>query len=405
MITFHEFTQQVTELYQHLYDLVYLRTSPLVNLLVKDPSLNNKEKGWKLHTLLLNAIEELNPGTEAPAFSREWRRYRLMKYRYNEGLDAQNVATEIAVSRRQYYREHQAAIEAIAEVLWQQAGQQSETALENQTENQQEWLNVLHSEAALLAQTDEDVDLLEVMDNVVPLFNDRLDQQKIVVDSHLLNIRKLPSISKYLLRQILIEILSYFINHLEQNTIHITSSNSNGDIKINFFVKNGALVSNEEIRTDNIISTLEVMSGTINANFNYMAEGDRITGFNLTLATEACKTVLAIDDNVDILALFERYLENNPKIHLLTAQSVSEGLSIAAKMQPDLIILDLMMPDRDGWEGLQIFKNNLNTSKIPIVVCSVMKQKELALSLGANYFIEKPIVESKLLELINDIFG
>ena len=63
-----------------------------------------------------------------------------------------------------------------------------------------------------------------------------------------------------------------------------------------------------------------------------------------------------------------------------------------------------MMPGKDGWEGLQTFKNNLNTSQIPIVVCSVMKQKELALSLGANYFIEKPIVESKLLDIIDEIF-
>ncbi len=64
------------------------------------------------------------------------------------------------------------------------------------------------------------------------------------------------------------------------------------------------------------------------------------------------------------------------------------------------IILDLMMPDQDGWDLMQIFLNQASTQAIPIIVCSVLKQKELALSLGATAFMEKPVAEQELLSVL-----
>ena len=311
MTTFEEFTKQVTDLYQHLYDLVYLRTSSVLELLVKDKKLSKKEKSWELHKLLLNAIEELNPGIEAPAFSREWRRYRLMKYHYTEGLDAQKVSAEIAISRRQYYREHNEAIKAIAEVLWQQADLSNEV----HTDDQEEWLNTLHSEAVLLAQTDQNADLGEVINSVISLFNEKLETQKLKIQVDLLNNHQCFSVSKYLLRQIFIELFSFFTSYLEHNTIFISSSGENGETHIDFLIEKGFSVSQKELAIENIVSSLEVMCKTINASFTFLSTNDMISGFRLDLPKEECWNILAIDDNKDILALFERYFERHPKIH------------------------------------------------------------------------------------------
>lgn len=77
-----EFGEQVGDLYGHLYDLVFLRTHPLTDVLLSDASVPSKEKGWRLHDLLLDVIKELDPGPSAAPYSREWRRYRLMVGRY-----------------------------------------------------------------------------------------------------------------------------------------------------------------------------------------------------------------------------------------------------------------------------------------------------------------------------------
>ena len=72
---------------------------------------------------------------------------------------------------------------------------------------------------------------------------------------------------------------------------------------------------------------------------------------------------------------------------------------------PSAIILDLMMPDRDGWDLLQFFLHQPATQATPIIVCSVLRQKELALSLGAAAFIEKPISEQHLIDILTQLIG
>jgi CheY-like chemotaxis protein len=55
-----------------------------------------------------------------------------------------------------------------------------------------------------------------------------------------------------------------------------------------------------------------------------------------------------------------------------------------------------MLPGQDGWDLLQILLNRPETNHIPLIICTVLKQKELALSLGATAFLEKPVTEQAL---------
>jgi CheY-like chemotaxis protein len=56
-----------------------------------------------------------------------------------------------------------------------------------------------------------------------------------------------------------------------------------------------------------------------------------------------------------------------------------------------------MMPEIDGWELLGKFRHHPQTGQIPIIVCTILSQKELALSLGASGFIHKPVTRQNLL--------
>jgi len=72
----------------------------------------------------------------------------------------------------------------------------------------------------------------------------------------------------------------------------------------------------------------------------------------------------------------------------------------AVDLQPDVIVLDVLMPGRDGWEVLQQLKSTPETRDIPVIVCSVWRDPDLALTLGAAEFIRKPLTRPRLLEAL-----
>jgi CheY-like chemotaxis protein len=105
--------------------------------------------------------------------------------------------------------------------------------------------------------------------------------------------------------------------------------------------------------------------------------------------------VLAIEDNLDTLQLWERYLYGT-RFQLIGTTDPQQAMEKALATRPDVIILDLMMPGIDGWELLGRLRNHPRTGDIPIIVCTVLPQEELALSLGASAFMRKPVTRQAL---------
>jgi CheY-like chemotaxis protein len=109
--------------------------------------------------------------------------------------------------------------------------------------------------------------------------------------------------------------------------------------------------------------------------------------------------VLLVDDNPDTLRLFRRYLSGSA-FRPIDAASGRQTLDLARKLRPRIIVLDVMLPNQDGWEVLQALKHDWETETIPVVICSVLQQRELALSLGAADFLEKPVSRDALLQVL-----
>lgn len=93
------------------------------------------------------------------------------------------------------------------------------------------------------------------------------------------------------------------------------------------------------------------------------------------------KTILIVDDEEDVRAIAQLGLEMSVGWTVLTASSGTEGIAIAATSQPDLILLDLMMPDLDGRATLQLLKNNPQTRHIPVILVTAKEQETLPESL------------------------
>jgi len=128
-----------------------------------------------------------------------------------------------------------------------------------------------------------------------------------------------------------------------------------------------------------------------------------IFGFEVQLPI-AARTVLIVDDNEDVLRLFQGYVCAHG-FEVVTTQAANDARDKARRLQPYCIVLDLMMPDHDGWELLQVLLSDTETWMIPVLVCSVLKQKELALSLGAAAYLEKPVTAQILLSALDALGG
>jgi PAS domain S-box-containing protein len=111
--------------------------------------------------------------------------------------------------------------------------------------------------------------------------------------------------------------------------------------------------------------------------------------------------ILVIDDKPDNLvainALLNLYIF---PCEVITAKSGREGLELAMTRKPDTVLLDIHMPEMDGFEVLTVLKNNPGTAHIPIVILTAMKttsrHRVMALEKGAEAFLTKPINEAEL---------
>jgi signal transduction histidine kinase/CheY-like chemotaxis protein/ligand-binding sensor domain-containing protein len=101
-------------------------------------------------------------------------------------------------------------------------------------------------------------------------------------------------------------------------------------------------------------------------------------------------TVLIIDDDAGSRDILERHLVRDG-CRVLTAGSGQEGLDLAKQHRPALITLDVMMPGMDGWAVLSALKEDPVTAPIPVVVMTIVDNKNLGFSLGAADYFTKPI--------------
>ncbi len=115
-------------------------------------------------------------------------------------------------------------------------------------------------------------------------------------------------------------------------------------------------------------------------------------------------TVLIIDDEENARAILSRDLSNGG-YKVISASNGKQGLDLAKTDQPDIICLDLLMPNMDGWEVLRNLKSTPETVAIPVIISSVSDDKETGWALGAAGYVPKPVNNETLLGEIRRISG
>jgi GAF domain-containing protein/DNA-binding response OmpR family regulator len=108
------------------------------------------------------------------------------------------------------------------------------------------------------------------------------------------------------------------------------------------------------------------------------------------------RLILAIDDDADVISLYKRYLERR-NYQVVGLSSSERVVQTARKLGPYAILLDLLIPKKDGWAVIQELKTDPQTRDIPIVLCSIVSAAGRGFSLGAADYLVKPITEDQLL--------
>ncbi len=114
--------------------------------------------------------------------------------------------------------------------------------------------------------------------------------------------------------------------------------------------------------------------------------------------------VLCIDDDPDVIEILTKYLAPEG-YSVIGANSGDEGIKLALEHAPALITLDIMMPQKDGWQVLRELKANDTLKDIPVIIHSIIDNKPLAISLGAIDVIAKPAEPKRLLSLVQRASG
>ena len=112
--------------------------------------------------------------------------------------------------------------------------------------------------------------------------------------------------------------------------------------------------------------------------------------------------VLVIDDDDSSLELSKRILSRHG-YSILTANSGATGIELAIEQHPDIIVLDVIMPEMDGWQVLEKLRQLPSTADIPIIMQSMLSERELGLAMGADDYLTKPVDNSELPYAVNKL--
>lgn len=117
------------------------------------------------------------------------------------------------------------------------------------------------------------------------------------------------------------------------------------------------------------------------------------------------KTILVIDDEEDFCYFVKLNLEETGNYEVLTATSGAEGIKKAINYQPDIILLDIIMPNMTGTQVAEALLNNKSTKNIPIIfVTAIAKRSEVGRKdekIGGRLFMFKPVQFDDLISEIN----
>lgn len=381
------FVEQVKLALEHLYDFAYLQRSPLAQQLAEAEP-NRQTASHLLRRELITAVEMLSPAPYTPPETPDGRIYNLLQLRYIEGVTVQEAANRLGLSTRQAHRSLRRGEESVATLLWDRLPKPTAVAPSAQQ------LSSVQAEMAHLETHMAPADLRPLLNEAYTAVAPLADSLQVPLSLQLPPEPLILSVDTAVTRQIFVSLFSRLLKVASRIDVSLSQSNGHSLLTVLYQPQLAAT----PLLVDELLAQLIERLGW---NVRQETAVDGRGSLSLTMNSNGA-LILVIDDNEGLVELLDRYLTGH-HCRVVTATSGPLGLQLAQELLPDAIILDVMMPGKSGWEILQTLRSQPATSHLPIIVCSVFNDPDLAYTLGASRFLPKPISRDNILNALHDL--
>ena len=399
-----EFEHQLRGALRSIHDYVTLRSHPLAALISGDTGADEQSRVRRFRRALLEAIEGLAPPADSPIGQRQWRGYHILTSRYVEGRTSEETWHELAISERQYYREQQAALQVLYDRLWAVAQRRlQETAPAHQDEPPAP--STLDSELERLARVHDSVDLSQLLTGVVaaicPLAESRRVRLTKTANETLPTIQS----NRTVLRQVFIRVLSSLVVIDEMLAVSLCTDFTGRRAWVTIRTEMSAEPSAEALEhLREQFAEAKTLTKRVRGEWRDVRHTPSGYEIAVGLPADSQRVILAVEDNPSAIQLMRRYLASE-EYRIVHAESGEEALAKAREVPPDVITLDIMLPNQDGWEILQQLQAEPELADVPIILASVLAEPALTTTFNVAGYLKKPYTRQDLVSMLETILG
>jgi len=387
-----EFVHMIRQALVHLYDPVDLLQNPLTFLLAASfPGGGSRSQG--LRAFLLDAIDYLEPGEKSTLSEKERRPHAVLVDRYIGGSSFDDIAAKMHIGSRQVRREHDEGVRALAAHIWatcssqfaESGGSERETGLKTEVE-------------ALGVQLSE-VPLAQVVQASQPAANALAEGYGVVLGGLEGGLEAMCLCDIALAKQAFLSCLGGVCAQRPEY-MKVVASVVHGAPSLELRALPRLDVRDREAFQAGLETGNALLAGQSGVARPIYADSGSCLGIRLQFRRSQGAVVFVVDDNEKMLQLYARYLARG-EYRVVSATSGAEAEAVLERERPDVIILDVMMRETDGWELLQRLHSRAELHDTPIVVCSVLNEPNLAYFLGAKAYLKKPVSADDMLAVVS----
>ncbi len=381
MMTCEEFEQELLRTLTHLKDPDYRPPESLSVVLGCDPKMG----AFAVQAAITRAIGELKPAPDVPPDAHPRRVYDLLYNRFVLRLTQEENAERLHISVATAWRMQREAIHALAMHIWQHRSSQQQPAEKTSDKQAAEWRAQAERElAALQALAPDSVtDIAEAIADVANLWNFSALGKDVRLSVAFIQPGLIATVHPAALSQFLLAAVRRLAGYTSSGEIRAFAALEEGNVVITLTVP---LTNGVPADTDDLTRNFLAPEGV---SIKAQLDGCHLF-WRAELPSSGRTTVLVVDDNPDMADFYRRATEGTRYhiVHVARGQSLLETVKTTV---PDVIVLDIMLPDIDGWKLLMRLHEDPATRSIPVIVCSVVREEALALSLGATTYLMKPV--------------
>ena len=371
----------------------------------------------QLRPIILQAIADLEPEPGVPQNARVRRLYELLNLRYVQGLMQKETAQQLGLTTRHVRREQQQAVRILAQRLWdQKRSARSELRALSPHDLAVDSLEIQEPSDSPSVENDANAWRSQVRQELASLqsghagqiagvassIHGAVESGRTLAKTHNVELtvetvepNAMAGIHPVVLREVLLTMISKVVETMAYGDISLRAVQTADTVRISL-----AATPRKRDNRPTATSSKRYWPAAADAAEARLADGG--VEYVLRLPASAKKTILVIDDNAELVRFYEHYTSAT-RYEIVHVAEGRQAYGVIHDVNPDIIVLDIMLPDIDGWELFSLLRQDPRTEDVPIIICSVVRREEVAKAMGAAAYLQKPIRRQQFLRALDQV--